>query len=114
MAVDITAARADAAVEVSYSAGGRDAAGVFMGGTELRALVSYRGKLYAGNGYWEDRPGEEGRQGAEILVLDALDARWRVEHVFGEWISRERRRDLAISALGGATFETDGAGAALR
>lgn len=112
--VDIPAARADTAVEVSYGAGGRDAAGVFMGGTELRALVAYGGKLYAGNGYWEDRPGEEGRQGAEILVLDAPDARWRVEHVFGEWISRERRRDLAISALAGVTFETDGAGAQLR
>jgi hypothetical protein len=114
IAVAVCAAHADSAVEVSYSAGVHDAAGVFMGGTELRTFVVHGGKLYAGNGYWEDRPGEEGRQGAEILVLDAPNAGWRVEHGFDEWISHARRRDLAISALATIAFETDGAGARLR
>jgi len=114
IATDVNAAQADPAVEVSYTAGGRDPSGVFMGGTELRTLVAHGGKLYAGNGYWEDRPGEEGRQGAEILVLDAPGAGWRVEHVFGDWISRSTRRDLAISALTDVTFGTNGAGAPLR
>jgi hypothetical protein len=42
---------------VSYAAGARDAAGRFVGGTELRSLVTHGGKLYAGIGSWEDRPG---------------------------------------------------------
>ena len=57
--------------EVSFAPGARDQAGNFMGGTEIRTLVGHAGKLFAGNGYWEDAPGPEGVQGAEILVLDA-------------------------------------------
>ncbi len=106
-------ARADGAPAVSFTAGGRDAAGAFMGGTELRNLAACHGRLYAGNGYWEDRPGEEGRQGAQILVLDAPGSSWRVDHGFDEWIAGGRRRDLAISALACITVATDGAGAAL-
>jgi hypothetical protein len=30
-----------------------------MGGTEMRVLAGHAGKLYAGNGYWEDTPGPE-------------------------------------------------------
>jgi hypothetical protein len=99
--------------QVSYAAGGKDGAGIFMGGTELRLLTAYNGKLYAGNGYWEDRPGSEGPQGAEILVLDSTGARWRVEHSFDERLPDGQRRDFAISALVGVTFATDGAGAPL-
>jgi hypothetical protein len=40
----------------------------FMGGTELRNLAIHNGKLYAGGGYWEDRPGLEGPQDAAALV----------------------------------------------
>jgi hypothetical protein len=102
-----------AGYEVSYAAGGKDAAGAFMGGTEMRVLTTYDGKLYAGNGYWEDRPGPEGLQGAELLVLDAPGARWRVEHRFDERLPDGRRRDFAISALAGITLATDGRGAPL-
>ncbi len=62
------------AFEVSFAPGSRDDAGRFMGGTEMRVLAAHAGKLYAGNGYWEDRPGPEGLQGSEILVLDGRDA----------------------------------------
>jgi hypothetical protein len=98
---------------LSFAAGSRDAAGRFMGGTELRNFTAYQGKLYAGNGYWEDRPGAEGWQGAQILVLDGPDATWRVEHVFDDTMPSRRKRDFAISALQGVTFATDGSGAAL-
>ena len=98
---------------LAYAAGSRDAAGRFMGGTEGRNLVAYRGRLYAGIGYWEDRPGDEGRQGAAILVLDRRDAAWRVEHVFDDTLPGGRKRDFAISALLGVSFATDGGGAAL-
>jgi hypothetical protein len=95
------------AFTVSFRPGSRDEAGRFMGGTEMRVLATHGGKLYAGNGYWEDRPGPEGLQGAEVLVLDGPGARWRVDHVFDE-LPDGRRRDLAVSALEEVTFATDG------
>ena len=58
-------ARGDREFQLSFAAGSRDSAGNFLGGTEVRLLTGHRGKLYAGNGYWEDRPGLEGPQGAD-------------------------------------------------
>ncbi len=98
---------------VSFAAGARDDTGRFMGGTEMRVLAAHGGKLYAGNGYWEDRPGPEGLQGAQVLVLDGPGARWRVDHGFDERLPNGRRRDLAVSALEEVTFATDGQGASL-
>ena len=96
--------------EVSFAPGARDQAGTFMGGTEIRSLVGHAGKLFAGNGYWEDAPGPEGVQGAEILVLDGPDRRWRVDHAFDELMPRGRARNLAIAVMGEASFATDGRG----
>jgi hypothetical protein len=98
---------------VSFVAGARDANGRFAGGTEIRLLTTHAGRLYAGNGYWEDRPGPEGLQGAQILVLDGPRSSWRVDHAFEERLSSGRRRDLAVGALAEATFSTDGAGRSL-
>ncbi len=109
----VVVAERQAAFEVSFTPGSKDDAGRFMGGTEMRALAAHTGKLYAGNGYWEDRPGSEGLQGAEILVLDGPGARWRVDHVFDERLPDGRRRDLAVSALEEFTFATDRRGARL-
>ena len=99
--------------QLSYIAGGRDTAGRFMGGTEMRLLVAHGGQLYAGNGYWEDRPGPEGVQGAQIVVLDAPGAQWRVDHQFDERMPNGRPRDLAVGALFEARFATDERRAAL-
>jgi len=84
-----------------------------MGGTEIRVFAVHDGRLYAGNGYWEDRPGAEGWQGAQILVLDAPDASWRVDHAFDERLPAGRARNLAISALTEVSFSTDFSGARL-
>jgi hypothetical protein len=101
----------DAGFEVSYTAGRRDAAGRFMGGTELRNLAIHHGKLYAGSGYWMDRPGPEGPQPAQILSLDEPSGRWRVERSFDEMLPTGRsHRHLAVSALLGVTLATDAAG----
>jgi hypothetical protein len=97
----------------SFIAGARDPAGRFAGGTELRLLTTHGGRLYAGNGYWEDRPGSEGWQGAQVLVLDAPNGAWRVDHAFQEPMRNGRWRDLAVGALAEAVFATDGAGHAL-
>ena len=102
----------DAAAGV-FVPGSRDAAGRLMGGTEMRALEAHAGKLYAGNGYWEDRPGPEGLQGAQILVLDGPGAGWRVDHDFDERMPSGRPRDLAVSALNEVGFATDWRGTRL-
>jgi hypothetical protein len=104
------AAALPAAFEVSFQPGSRDSAGRFMGGTEMRVLAAHAGRLYAGNGYWEDTPGSEGRQGPQILVLDAPGAHWRVDHDFDERLPGGRLRDLAVSALTEIRFATDAAG----
>jgi hypothetical protein len=102
-----------ASFQASYIAGSLDPAGRFAGGTEMRLLVAHGGRLYAGNGYWEDRPGSEGVQGAQILVLDTPGGRWRVDHSFDERMANGRPRDLAMGALFEANFTTDARGAAL-
>jgi hypothetical protein len=96
--------------QVSFLQGSRDAAGHFMGGTEMRTLVAHAGKLFAGNGYWMDEPGPEGMQGAEILVLDQPGERWRVDHAFDESTADGSPRHLAVGAMGEARFATDGTG----
>ena len=98
------------AFELSFSPGSRDVAGYFMGGTEIRSLVAHAGKLFAGNGYWEDQPGPEGLQGAEILVLDRPGGQWRVDHDFDEWMPSGRARNLAIAAMGEVHFAIDASG----
>jgi hypothetical protein len=77
-----------------------------VGGTEIRSLVAHGGKLYAGNGYWEDE--SEGSHGAEILVLD--HGRWRVDHAFDERMPSGHARHIAIATMGQAEFATDGSG----
>jgi hypothetical protein len=99
--------------EVSYSPGSLDAAGNFMGGTEIRSLVAHAGKLFAGNGYWKDQPGPEGFHGAEILVLDRPGGRWRVDHDFGELIPDGSPRHVAVGAMDEVHFATDGNGKSL-
>jgi hypothetical protein len=94
----------------SYHAGSRDPSGQYLGGTEMRSLVVHAGKLFAGNGYWEDRPGTQGAQPPQVLVLDSADARWRLDHAFAERLPNGRWRDLAVGALAEATFSTDAAG----
>jgi len=104
-------ARGEGDFQLSFAAGSSDSAGRFMGGTEIRVLAAHGGKLYAGNGYWEDRPGAEGLQGAQILVLDGSGAQWRVDHTFDERMPNGRPRNLAISALSEVSFATDSTGA---
>jgi hypothetical protein len=99
---------------ISYVAGGQDAAGRFMGGTEMRVLAAQQGKLFAGNGYWEDQPGLEGLQGAQILVLERPEGAWAVDHDFDARLPGGRRRHLAVSALRNVVWGTSSTGAMLR
>jgi hypothetical protein len=92
---------------LSYAAGGYDDRGNFLGGTELMNLVGFEGKLYAGVGYWMDRPqlfptpasmnGDsridrsqsnsqhvDPHSGPQILVLDSNHGQWRQEYNFSQ------------------------------
>lgn len=109
LTVGAALARADE-FQISYLAGSRDERGLLLGGTEMRALTAHAGRLFAGNGYWEDRPGPEGTQGAQILWLDGTGRRWRLDHAFEERLPGGRWRDLAVGALKEAVFATEGSG----
>jgi len=83
-----------------------------MGGTELLHIVSHKGKLYAGAGYWLDPRNvlyggtDPNDFWAQILRLDGPDARWRVD--------LDMPRHLRPEILTSVTFTTDGHGTALR
>jgi hypothetical protein len=100
----------------AYAPGQTDTTGRRMGGTELRALVPFDGKLYAGLGYWQDTAeGDPAAPGAQVLVLDREDGPWRVDLELDDVVQRGRqegkRRHFAIGALEALT--TDGSGAPL-
>ncbi len=91
-----------------WVAGGKDANGHFMGGTETMSLVAHQGKLYAGIGFWMDtNTGEqqatEPWTGAQVLVKDRPNAPWRVDVSFGA-------NYLRTEALASITLTTDGQG----
>ena len=57
--------------------------------------------------------GAEGRQGAQILVLDTPNGKWRVDRAFEEHLPNGRWRDLAVGALAETVFTVDRSGRAL-
>lgn len=85
-----------------YVPGTRDAKGKFMGGTETMRLVAHDGKLFAGNGFWTDRPGDDPRPGAQILVKRGPNEPWEVSQSFAGAVR--------INAMESFTFTTDHAG----
>lgn len=91
--------------EFDYSAGSRDAAGRFMGGTETMRLVAHTGRLFAGLSYWTDEPGDDPRPGAQILVKEGPDDGWKVSQNFPGAVR--------ISAMESFTFVTDAEGKVL-
>jgi hypothetical protein len=99
---------------VSYQAGQRGQKRQTPGGTELMNLVAYKGKVYAGTGFWEDVPGEGQSPGPQVLVLDSPGASWREDQVFSERLPNGKPRFLRVTALGAFTFTSDGQGRPLR
>ena len=77
---------ADEPYSVSFAAGAPDDHGNFLGGTEVVNVVPFGGKLYAGVGYWMDRPKDfdsnDPRSAAQVLVLDSRTSQWRQEYAF--------------------------------
>jgi len=90
---------------LSYAAGGYDAAGNFMGGTEFLSLVAFQGKLYGAVGYWMDRPDHfpqhpDPAPGPQVLVLDSSHGQWRQEVAFSRYAEQRAR----VSTMEAVTF----------
>jgi len=70
-----------------YATGSYDTHGNYCGGTELMSLVPHKGRLYAGNGYWNDvyfgRGSPDPHPGPQVLVKDAWNVPWRQDVAFG-------------------------------
>jgi hypothetical protein len=86
-----------------YIPGARDASGRFMGGTEALWLAGHGGRLYAGIGYAQDRPGTDPSPGAQVIRKDGPDRPWQVDHEFGPGSMR-------VEALVSVSLETDAQG----
>lgn len=94
----------------NYRAGGYDKGGNFMGGTELLSLVVHQGRLFAGNGYWNDErwkgPSDDPFPGSQVLVKDSASSAWRQDVAFGA-------DHLRVESLRSLTLTTDREGALL-
>jgi hypothetical protein len=96
---------------VSLKVGQRDVNGNFIGGTELINIVDFGGKLYAGNGYWEDTPsGGDPASAPQVLVLDSPHGQWRQDHEFSDTNSSGQFIYLRVTTLEPITFTTDSNG----
>ncbi len=82
-----------------------------IGGTEVRALAIFDGKLFAAIGYWKDTEQENlALPGAQVLRLDGVNSEWQVDFQLDERMPVGRRRYQAISNLKAVRFAVDDAG----
>jgi len=65
-----------------YQPGTKDANGNFRGGNEIMQIVAHKGKLYAGNSYWQEFDTINNPRSCEILRLDNPTAQWQVDQAF--------------------------------
>lgn len=104
--------------ERSLPIGSKDQNDLLIGGTELRALSSFDGKLFAANGYWTDRHLEKSwLPGAQVFRLDksiSEGGKWVVDlHIEERMPNGIRRRFHTISEMKAVRFERDASGQAL-
>ena len=84
-----------------WEAGTIDHDGRRMNGTEIIQIVAHKGKLFAATSMWKET--DRGLGGAQVLVLDDANAKWRLDHQF----ARGHRRLTSIKSV---TFRTDANG----
>jgi hypothetical protein len=79
-----------------------------IGGTEVRSLIAFDGKLFAGIGYWMDSQSESpALPGAQVLRLDTSNSEWQVDLELRDRTPADQRLYLAISTLRKVHFTTD-------
>jgi hypothetical protein len=91
-------------VAKDYFPGTYDTNGNFLGGTEGMSLVTHKGRLFAGIGYWNDvyfgSGSADPHPGPQVLVKDAWNALWKQDVAFGA-------NHLRVECLRSLTFTTD-------
>ena len=105
-----------------------DSGSQYAGGTEGRTLAalnvgSYvtptdpatagQALLFLGLGYWEDTPGSEGQQNAQIMIKNTPTGPWKVDYNFGDFCpsSTNTTCALAVSYMSPLTWLFDASGA---
>ena len=81
-----------------------------FGGTELRAIVTLGGKLYAANDYWQDSQiNNPALPGPQIYRLDDPSGQWQVEYELPKTTLRrwDLREFQAFSNLAKVSFTKD-------
>lgn len=84
---------------LDFLSGGTDTNGVFMAGTEIMALESHQGMLFAGTGMW-NWDESQSLHGSQVLVKPSATAPWRADGSFPNSYGR-------ISCLLSVTFTND-------
>ena len=97
---------ADEPYSLSYAAGGNDAQGNFLGGTEFMHVVAFNGMLYGGLSYWEDVPGNDPNSHAQIIVLNSYNGQWQQEWLFYHPASKGDVSATRVNSLDVVTFHS--------
>lgn len=79
-----------------------------IGGTEIRALVPFDGKLFAANGYWMDtKLNDPNLPGPQVLRLDRPGGEWKVDLELKDRMPSGPHLYLAISVIEPLRFTKD-------
>lgn len=85
-----------------------------IGGTEVRALAVFDGKLFAAIGYWKDTEQENlALPGAQVLRLDDANSEWQIDFELYQRMPSGKRKYQAISNLKAVHFTVDDKGEVL-
>jgi hypothetical protein len=104
----------------SLEIGSVDCAGKRIGGTEIRSLVEFDNKVFAGNGIWMDTESSEpGQPGPQVFVLSMPESEggaWKVDFELTERVDQLNgyHRYITISSMQSFTFEKNAQGRDLR
>lgn len=98
---------------LSFLAGGLDAGGNFMGGVEVDTIAAFDGKVFAGVSYRQNSDLDSvdpPPPGAQVLVLDRPDGRWRVDLTVDAADAGPAPRFVSLKQV---SFTTDASGESL-
>lgn len=90
----------------NYTSGTIDANGQLTGGNEIMQIVTHKGKLFAGNSYWQEFDTINNPRSCEIIRKDNSTSNWQVDKDFNT-------ANLRIGSMKSFTFNTDFTGASI-
>ncbi len=90
----------------NYSPGAIDANSQLTGGNEIMQIVSHKGKLFAGNSYWQEFDTINNPRSCEIIRKDNSISSWQVDKDF-------TTANLRVGAMKSFIFNTNFSGASI-